>query len=178
MIMRKNGYSMIELMVVVTLVAILGTTMVGLFMTTLRSGGKATSIARIKEEGDYAMSTLERLIRVGTNACDGLPITNATSLTVDELSDADAAPRSIYRRSVDETAIEIETKVGPPNGDEVTRSLTSNNVVVSELFFDCTPGTGFNQGDTVTIRFTMMADGDEVTTETFDARVVLRNTSS
>ena len=172
--MKQHGYSMIELMVVVTLVAILGTTMVGLFMTTLRSGGKATSIARIKEEGDYAMSTLERLIRVGANAdCT----TFANGLIIDELTDSPSSPATRYSIAGNKIEIRTEYLVVDVNSGE-PRLITSDNVDVTSLSFTCTQGTGFNQGDTVTIRFTMMADGDDVTEETFDARVVLRNTSS
>ncbi len=168
--MKRNiqGYSLVELMVVVVLLAVLVTTMVGLFLTTLTSGGKANSLARIKEEGDYAMSTMERLIRSGSNA----DCTAADELTVTELSDAPSAPSSIYNRDGTRLRIRTNGSTGP------TRLITSDNVIVTSLTFNCTEGTGFNQGDMVTIEFVMRAAGDLQTTETFNSRVVLRNTSS
>jgi prepilin-type N-terminal cleavage/methylation domain-containing protein len=75
----KQGYTMIELMVVVTLIAMLTVSIIGMFLSMVRGGGKAQGLALVKEEGDYAVSNLERIIRYGTSGCVQLNVSTDPS---------------------------------------------------------------------------------------------------
>ena len=67
---RLRGYTIIELLVVVTLISILTVSIIGLFLSMVRGGGRAQSLALVKEEGDYVVSTLERILRYGQSGCE------------------------------------------------------------------------------------------------------------
>ncbi|MFC1653227.1 prepilin-type N-terminal cleavage/methylation domain-containing protein [Patescibacteria group bacterium] len=59
----KKGYTLIELVVVTGIVGVIGVVSVGLFLSTLRGGGKTTGLNDIRGNGDYAITQIERMLR-------------------------------------------------------------------------------------------------------------------
>ena len=80
---QQAGFSLIELLVAVAIIAGLGTILVQAFFTTTRSGIKVDKLTDVKQNGEYAMSVMERMIR------------NARSLTALCTSDGATAIPSV-----------------------------------------------------------------------------------
>lgn len=60
--MKPNGYTLIELIVVIGIVVLLLITATGLFYTTLIGGGKTASVEAVKQAGQYALNQMSYLI--------------------------------------------------------------------------------------------------------------------
>ncbi len=60
---KKNGFTLIELLIVVTLSGMLILAAVSLFFTSLVGNEKTSSALSVKQNGDYAISQIGRLIR-------------------------------------------------------------------------------------------------------------------
>ena len=61
------GYSMIELLVVVALVGLIGTITTQVFILAIQTQGKSEVIKEVKQNGDYAFSVMESMIRNSTD---------------------------------------------------------------------------------------------------------------
>ena len=66
----KTGYTLIELMVVVGIIGILMMAVIGVFLTSVRGSSSAKLEAKIKRQGDYAISLMERNIRSASGQPD------------------------------------------------------------------------------------------------------------
>lgn len=74
MAMKNKGFTLIELMVVVILAAILVVTAVSLFFTVITGNEKTAAALSVKQNGDYAISQMSRLIRNSRSAtCSSNP---------------------------------------------------------------------------------------------------------
>jgi prepilin-type N-terminal cleavage/methylation domain-containing protein len=78
---RKSGYSLIELLIVITLVAFLAVTATNFLFTSLSGSGKASGLAVVKQNGDHTIGVIERRIRDAQAAscpsADSLLLTDA-----------------------------------------------------------------------------------------------------
>lgn len=63
----RNGFTLVELLIVVSLSVIIMLAASSLFMTLLIGNTKTSTTKLIKDEGDYAMSQMEFMIRNATN---------------------------------------------------------------------------------------------------------------
>lgn len=79
----KRGFTLIELLVAVAIIAGLGAVLAQAFFTTTRSNRKVEKLTEVKQNGEYALAVLERLIR------------NARTLTASCTSDGMQATPSI-----------------------------------------------------------------------------------
>lgn len=61
------GFSMIELLVVVALVGLIGTITTQVFILAIQTQGKSEVIKEVKQNGDYAFSVMEIMIRNSTD---------------------------------------------------------------------------------------------------------------
>lgn len=63
--MKKNyqGFTLIEMMVVIGILLIVGTMAVGLFFQTLKGASKVEILKEVKQNGDYALGVMERMTR-------------------------------------------------------------------------------------------------------------------
>lgn len=57
------GFSLIEMLVVVVIFAVVGTIVVQMFFSSLKGGSKSNVLAIVKQNGDYALTVMERMIR-------------------------------------------------------------------------------------------------------------------
>ena len=143
---RNKGFTLIEILVVVGILGIIAVVASNVFFTTLRSSGKTKVLTIVKENGDYALSVMERLIRdsqeVVTNS-DGQYCINGMN--------------KIKVKRIDGTEIEFACEEeGTVNGRIASNSarLTSNEVKVNSCSFDC-EAKGQFYPKTVIINFTL-----------------------
>jgi len=61
--MKKNGFTLIEMMIVVSLLGIIAVVGSGAFFSILRGSTKTKTLQMVKQNGDYAISVMERMIR-------------------------------------------------------------------------------------------------------------------
>ena len=61
--MRRNGFTLIEMMIVVSLLGIIAVVGSGAFFSILRGSTKTKTLQMVKQNGDYAISVMERMIR-------------------------------------------------------------------------------------------------------------------
>lgn len=61
--MRRDGFTLIELLVAVGIIAGLGTVLAQSLFTTTRTNTKVEKLTDVKQNGEYAVAVLERMIR-------------------------------------------------------------------------------------------------------------------
>lgn len=69
----NRGFTLLEVIVSVSIVAIVGVVISQAFFTTTTSGTKSQALQEIKQNGDYALTIMERMIHNAvrvTNVCD------------------------------------------------------------------------------------------------------------
>lgn len=83
---KKSGFTLIEMLVVISLLAIVVTTATHLFARIIRANQKAREVLNIKQTGDNALTSLSQKIRntqsIGSSQCSQVGITGDT-LTLD-----------------------------------------------------------------------------------------------
>jgi prepilin-type N-terminal cleavage/methylation domain-containing protein len=148
---NSKGYTFVEIMVVVALLGILMTGVIGLFLTNLKISNRATALARVKQEGDYSSSTIERLVRYAKTIDSTCPPIDTSFITFDSSNTITVTSGQLML---------------------ATKSLTSSAVSVTAPIFNCvvTPG-----GKLVIVSYTITDAAVSSVSETFTTRVVLRN---
>lgn len=61
--MKQRGFTLIELLVAVAIISGLGTVLAQSFFTTTRSAIKVEKLTDVKQNGEYALAIMERMIR-------------------------------------------------------------------------------------------------------------------
>jgi prepilin-type N-terminal cleavage/methylation domain-containing protein len=146
----QHGFTLIEILVVVSLSVIITLGAAGLFFTTLISNSKKNVLTTVKDEGDYALSQIEFLLR------------NAVSLQANPNSPTDpicdTGMSSITLKSIDNgiTTLSIQNnKIASQSASTGTPVyLTSTATQLSNLSFNCEQASQ-NYGTYVTISFTL-----------------------
>lgn len=60
---KKGGFTLVELLVVVGILATVGTMVANLFLSNLRTAAKTKALSEVKQNGDYALAVMKRMIR-------------------------------------------------------------------------------------------------------------------
>ena len=143
---RNKGFTLIEMLVVVGILGIIAVVASNVFFTTLRSSSKTKALTTVKQNGDYALSVMERLIRdsqeVMTNSAGQYCV---------------AVMKKIKVKRLDGTEVEFTCEdEGTTNGRMASNSarLTSSEVKVDSCSFDC-ESKGQFYPQTITINFTL-----------------------
>ena len=147
----QRGFTLVEILVVVGILGIIAVVASTIFFTTLRSAGKTKVLTTVKQNGDYALTVMERLIRdsqeVSSSCTSGM-----TSITV---------------KRFDGSEITFSCDLTPDRSLIASSSgqrLTSSDVKVDKCSFDCSCPAAYadctSQGTkfypkTVTIKFTL-----------------------
>jgi prepilin-type N-terminal cleavage/methylation domain-containing protein len=157
---KKNGFSLIELLIATGLVSILFLAISAMFMTFLVGNSSITFRKRIANEGNQALKTMEHYIR-GARSAD---CSTANQITVED-------PEGNV------TTFSLATSPLVPTLMMNGNPLTSNGVaVISDEPFTCT-ATGRNTY--VSINFEIAARNRDQTldqiSEQFSSQVQLRN---
>lgn len=119
----KKGFTLIELVVAVAIIALLGTVLVQALFTTTRSSTKVERLTDVKQSGEYALNMIERMVR------------NARELTADNCtSDGSASTPSVTITNPDgyKTTFICElngvTRIASTSASRPTQYLTSTSV--------------------------------------------------
>lgn len=78
MAIEKKGFTLVEMVVLMGVIAIVGVMISNLFLTNLRTAAKTKALTEVKQNGDYVLSVMERMIRNAREVSDY----NALSITV------------------------------------------------------------------------------------------------
>lgn len=77
--MNKRGFTLIELMIVISITAVIVVTVTGLFFRAIRGGTKTETTVDLSQNAEFSMSLMERFIRnakevnnVGGVECPGI----------------------------------------------------------------------------------------------------------
>lgn len=143
---QPNGFTLIELLVAIGLSVMLVTAASGLFFSTLRSDSKKNYVTDLKDNGDYALSQMEFLLR---NAVT-LEKLNASDITCGQ------GMTQIVFRSIDNGVTRLYLSNGQIASESVqtgtTRYLTGGPTTATNLAFNCQQAA-VNSGTYVSISF-------------------------
>ncbi len=81
----EAGFTLVEILVVMAIVAILGTVLAAIFVNTLRGSNKSQILAVIKQNGQAVLENMDKTIRGSDNVICPSIIAPATSATADTL---------------------------------------------------------------------------------------------
>lgn len=134
---QKAGFTMIELLVVVSLSVILMLAASALFLSFLLNRTKITAIKQVKDEGQYALNRMEFMIR---NALEVVP--TASYPTGCEPDMTEIAIRSldggVTTFFIEEDSSDGHVKIASNSGVYLTSATVS---ILDDLRFSCTqPG--------------------------------------
>lgn len=168
---KINGFTLIEILVVLGLLVVASVIGANMFFTTFRSSAKTKALTVVKQNGDYALSIMERLIRdsqeVITNSDDSLCAVGMNKIKI--------------KRS-DNSEIEFAClNEGTATGYIASNSarLINSEVKLDNCYFNCsTQGEFYPQS--VTINFTLSQAGESARIEEqasvdFQTTVTTRN---
>lgn len=165
--MKNNGFTLLETLVVVSIVSIIAVFGVGVLSTVLNGGTKTAIISEIKQNGNYVMENMSRYIRnsLSVSSCSG----NTLSLVQPDNS-------VIIFSVLAQDGANFNNRIAS-NSSSLTNGDRKNGVNVTNLTFTC--DTTINP-PVVTIDFTLaqglgVSSGQQnQASETFHTTVSLR----
>ena len=156
------GFSLLEVLVVISLVAVIAVTATQLLFTSLSGSGKASSLAVVKQNGDHAIGVIERNIRnaasVDCGVGDSITITDSDGVVI------------VYTITTDQITQTAATDL----------YLTSDRLVAENLTCSILSGTT-GEPEIVSVSFLLrfgqpgVNKASEVASQVFESRVSLRN---
>jgi len=169
----RSGFTLVELLAVITITGVVSTLMFGILFTTLKGADKSESVSKLQENGNFALSQMSRMARYAIKLQDpdtcysgvsGSPVTSSeiTILNADNRSTTFAC---------DETAGTISSNSA--------NLLDSSTVSMTECSFSCSQATAYDL-PSLTISFTLNKQGTNALVENnspvqFQTTVTLRN---
>lgn len=152
------GFTLVELLVVVTLVAIIGLITTQIFIIGFTARSKTEILKEVKQTGDYSLSVIESMTRNAVDIAGALCNTNSDSLTIvnpDGLS-----------TTFDCSGTQIASISGLPDPTPtVSLSLTSSNVKVTSCNFRIVCPTPPLSPKYVFVNFTVSQTGSSLPPE-------------
>lgn len=170
---RESGFTLIEVLVVIGIFVLISTVIVSIFFVVLRGTKNSDSIILVKQNGEYAMSQMIRMIRFAKSldsptVCDGNVLTSITISTFDSNQTTFSCP-------VD--ALPTPNFIAS-NSANSTRLTNIQDVGVSSCSFVCTESGG--SAPLINIKFSLtkvnssgLPEGN--VTIPFQSSVVMRN---
>lgn len=171
---NKHSFILIEILVAITIFLVIITTVSNLFFSLLKGSTKVIVTNEAKQNGEYALSVMERMIRNASSIqdmeveCDG---TEKAFLTI---KNSDNQLTTFFCPSGTETRIASSSAI-------TYAYLTSNNVTVSNCSFVCNLSLG--NPAVVKISFSVSQPQsagflrpEETITINYSTSVVVRNT--
>jgi len=163
----QRGFSLVEILVFVTLIGIIGAVTTQVFIIAVRSQGKSEIAKEVKQSGDYAMSVMESMIRNASDIPD-IPGVDDCNYDVQELT--------ILNQDGGSTTFDCN----PPQIASNSQRLTSEKVEISDCHIRIVCPTPPLSPKYVYINYTVSQVGsglppDQVATVEYQSTVSLRN---
>jgi prepilin-type N-terminal cleavage/methylation domain-containing protein len=124
---KKNGFTLIETLVVIFLMGIIMVGGGGLFFNIMKGASKAEVGKEVKQNGNYALAIMERMIKNSRGVENCISIDN-DSLTIKNIDDGST---TFFLEDLEDS-----DKIASFSGTS-TLYLTGDNVTVSSLKFTC-----------------------------------------
>ena len=164
--MKKNGgFTLVEIVVSVAILAIVATLLAQVLFSTTHVNKKTELVASIKQNGDFALDVIARMVRSASSIQTTCDVGVATSV---QIIGADGNVTTIMCDSGRIASVSAHPAY-----------LTSDTVLCSALTFSCPPADGSVQKD-LTVSFTLGQVGVTETAYesgngTFGTTISLRN---
>ncbi len=131
--MKEKGLSLIEILIVVTIFAILGILTTRAVFLTLQGSKKSESLVKVRENLDYSVGVMERNLRNANSLIDCPP-----GGTVVNYADQNGNPASFS------CILGVDSYVASGSA-----RLTSSVVGITSCSFSCTPATNTNPASVI-----------------------------
>jgi prepilin-type N-terminal cleavage/methylation domain-containing protein len=159
----RAGYTVLEVLLVIAILAIIAVASTNLLFSSLGGSSKASAVAIVKQNGDHAISILEKEVRLAKQA--DCPLPRDTLALYDDLGNS-----NIFQ--IQGNRVQITDESGVPS------FLTSDRLVAANFNCEVFPGAFPSDPETVAVSFelTIAPGGDpkESFNQRFQARVSLR----
>ncbi len=169
----NEGFTLLEIIVSVTLIALIGTVVSQAFLTTSRSGVKTEILKEVKQNGDFALTTMERMMR-GAKADSTSCANNTVTFTN---SDSGVTTFGCFFDGT-VTRIASTSAVGTQYLTSQALTLGGTDCTSSTLTISCTPNPGIPVK--VAVKFMLSQKGSSPSTfeqaqTAFETSVTTRN---
>lgn len=168
-----KGFTLLEIIVSVVIIALIGMVVSQAFLTTSRSGVKTEILKEVKQNGDFALSTMERMIR-GAKADTTSCVNNTVTLTGSDNG------TTTFGCFFDGIISRIASTSASGTQYLTSRAVTlgGTDCISSTLTISCTPTPGIPVN--VFIKFTLSQKGSSPSTfeqaqAAFETSVTTRN---
>ena len=139
---RRGGFTLVEVLVAIGLLIVIAALSSTLFITVLKNASKTKVDQVVRQEGDYALLVMSRMIR------------NAREVVKDAPYTCEGSSNQIAIKNVDEgiTVFSCQDDYLASNGARLTSSRVQ--VPICASVFTCLSGTEF-EPDQVTVSFSL-----------------------
>jgi prepilin-type N-terminal cleavage/methylation domain-containing protein len=170
-IINHKGFTLIEILVSLTIIAIIGVVIVQTFLTTVRANTKAEVMREIKQNGDIAMSVITKRILAANTVIT--PIGTSDSLTI---TDSEGVNEYTYQAEEIDGLCRISEITGVDHVAMISKSVTVHNCDMDFVVND--NGDGVANRITVSFRLLQANSSEDVidkATMRFQTTTVMRN---
>jgi prepilin-type N-terminal cleavage/methylation domain-containing protein len=180
MIRHKNGFTLIEIIIVLTMFAIITAGIVGSLMSTFRAQTKVSLSNKVVQNGNWALSEIRKNVinAVSMNAdCPTSP-SIGTSMAFVSVNDGDMTTITCYPPD----AAHPNGRIASESANNGVFDLISDEVTVKDCsrFVSCEPGSFNNVISNVNFNFVLSAGGSNPENpnyieKSFSSKVSIRN---
>lgn len=132
---KRFAFTLIELLMVVAILGLVMVAITQLLARVISSSGKSAATQSVKENGQFAISTMEKTVRKAKSVgCSGTPLSGIVTAIVPETA---GDVTYTFARS----GTTLAKTVNPPNPPNSTSGLTDPNIQVGSFSCALTPAT-------------------------------------
>lgn len=178
----NKGYTLIELLAVMIILVSAGVVVTSIMVSTLRGGNKSTTTNDVRQNGQYAISQMSKMITFAKEF-NGVSVDNVTySTNCLPYTGPTPIPTPPLYQYIKITSFDGGTTTFSCSSNTISSnsaSLLNQNIAVSNCFFTCTQAS-LSVSPTIKINFTLskLNSGffaENQTTIPFDTSITLRN---
>ena len=169
---NKRGFTLLEMAISAGIIAIMGSVIAQTFFTATKSQGKRDVISEVKQNGDFALSVMERMLRSAAGVSSSCTGTSAQSITI---QNKDLGTTTFDNLTVG-TVVRIASVSALGTLYLTTPSVTVTSPVSS--VFTCSAIGGVPRSVGISFTLSQAASGvpaDQTASTAFQSTVVLRN---
>lgn len=158
----QSGYTLIELLAVIIILVTVGGLITSILVTSLRGGNKSNTTNEVRENGNYIISQMSKMITFAKSfdgvSTDGTPNSYVANCIVTQPPPPTPAPAPVSYQYIKITSFDGGQTVFSCNGSAIASNGASlinvSNLSVSACSFLCTQ-TNLLSSPTIDINFTL-----------------------